>query len=618
MSSMRLSGAFQRLGIRGQLMGVFAAIGVIWIASLAVAASGLLSARSHAQDAAGTFTASQLEHSAYEGWLTQDDQSNMYAGLAALKDPSQAALLDATWAQVLQGHAQAVHSLERLATLVHSPQLRHAVRATTGDLAAYSAFTSRVRADVLGGDPKRAVQVMSVDNAAISNQVQGDFDALATPFATAASGDRTATQRTVSHALTATVAIAIAGLALAGIILALFASSLKAIVDSVLVRLRSLDQHDLADLRDALVAVSNRDLTVGAAPTTEPIPEHRADELGEMTRTFNAMLAKTHDGLASCNAMRERVAQMLTDIDSTTRTVAAASTQIAGASEETGRAVDDIARAVDTVASGAARQVETLETARQITAQVALATRSSAEDAQETVSAAQEARASAADGAAVVERATEAMRLVEATSDRVAEAMRRLDEKSTEIGGIVETITGISEQTNLLALNAAIEAARAGEQGRSFAVVADEVRKLAEETQHAAASITELIAQIQSETASTAEAVELGASQAHESAATVAAAREAFERIDASVGAMSGRVEQIAASIEQIADSGEQMRGSVGEVVAVSEQAASSTHEVSTSTLHTAASAQELAASAQELATTAEELKRLVGQFTLA
>ncbi len=37
-----------------------------------------------------------------------------------------------------------------------------------------------------------------------------------------------------------------------------------------------------------------------------------------------------------------------------------------------------------------------------------------------------------------------------------------LDDKSKQIGAILEVIQHIAEQTNLLALNAAIEAARAG------------------------------------------------------------------------------------------------------------------------------------------------------------
>ena len=92
------------------------------------------------------------------------------------------------------------------------------------------------------------------------------------------------------------------------------------------------------------------------------------------------------------------------------------------------------------------------------------------------------------------------MRAVRDSSTAVSGAIRELSSKSEQIGAIVETITGIAGQTNLLALNAAIEAARAGEHGRGFAVVAEEVRKLAEESQRAAAEISDLIGAIQAET----------------------------------------------------------------------------------------------------------------------
>jgi methyl-accepting chemotaxis protein len=389
-------------------------------------------------------------------------------------------------------------------------------------------------------------------------------------------------------------------------------------LDGLRDRLNSLNNNCLTGLGNGLDAMTKGDLTVEVRPVTTFLAARPGREIGEFATVFNSMLAKAQGGLELYEIMRQKIADMIREIQSTSETVAAASQQMASTSEEAGRAVGEIAHAIGDVAQGAERQVRTVEEAKDMAEEVAQASQSSAENAQETASAAQQAAAFAEEGADAVGHATDAMQAVKESSAMVTEAIRQLGDKSAHIGGIVATITGIAQQTNLLALNAAIEAARAGEQGRGFAVVAEEVRKLAEESQRAAASIGSLIQEIQKETAKAVEVVETGARRTEEGVATVEQAKSSFLRIGGSVEDMNGRVDQIAAAVQQIAASSQKMQQSMSDVAALAEQSSASTEEVSASTEQTSASTQEIAASAQQLATTAEELERLVGQFTLA
>jgi methyl-accepting chemotaxis protein len=358
----------------------------------------------------------------------------------------------------------------------------------------------------------------------------------------------------------------------------------------VLDRLGMLQQHCLTDLRTGLEAAARGDLTIEIVPKTPPIENIADDELGRTAATVNEIRNSAAASVEAYNAMRLELSQLIGTVAQTSTQLGASSQQMASTSEEAGRAVTEIASAVGDVAQGAERQVRMVESAKVST--------------DETERATHEARQVSAEGVVAVRQATEAMEAVRDASGSVTTVIRGLAGKSEQIGGIVETITGIAGQTNLLALNAAIEAARAGEQGRGFAVVAEEVRKLAEESQHAAASIASLIEEIQAETQKAVEVVEDGARRTADGAAIVEQAREAFERIGQTVEDVTSRVQQIA--------------GAMTEVAAVAEQSSASTEEVSASTEQTSASTQEIAASAQELARTAEELSGLVGRFKVA
>ncbi len=76
--------------------------------------------------------------------------------------------------------------------------------------------------------------------------------------------------------------------------------------------------------------------------------------------------------------------------------------------------------------------------------------------------------------------------------------VQKLEERMKQVEHIVSVVSAIASQTNLLALNASIEAARA-EHGRGFAVVAEEVRKLADESDHSARNISQLLRNMQDE-----------------------------------------------------------------------------------------------------------------------
>ncbi len=262
---------------------------------------------------------------------------------------------------------------------------------------------------------------------------------------------------------------------------------------------------------------------------------------------------------------------------------------VRGNVEQTTHAMNGIAAASGEVAQGAERQAMMLQRSRELADEVSAATVRAQELSGQGVEAAGEANA--------------VMQRVRVSGQEAQAGIDELARKSTEIGGILETITGIANQTNLLALNAAIEAARAGEHGRGFAVVAEEVRKLAEESGGSATTIGELVKEIQQEIDRVVNLVQQAAQLADHGVERSELAQQAFA--------------EIGDAIADISESVGGMTETSTEIATVAEQSSASAEEMSSATQETSAQSQELSISLAELATTADRLLEASQQFSV-
>ena len=225
--------------------------------------------------------------------------------------------------------------------------------------------------------------------------------------------------------------------------------------------------RSVVDLLQAVYRLSQKDLTV-KLPVTEDITGPVADSLNMMTTETVKVLQEV---LAVANSVADTSQQVKVQSDSVVAVAAEEQQQV----EET---ATELAEASSTMTRIAAL-AEECDTAADLAIQ-------STEQAQKTV-------------LSTVSGINNARDTIRETEKRI----KRLGERSQEIGGVVNLISSIAERTHILALNASMHAASAGEAGRGFAVVADEVQRLAENAREATSQISTLVSNIQLETADT-------------------------------------------------------------------------------------------------------------------
>ncbi|WP_105616279.1 methyl-accepting chemotaxis protein [Vallitalea okinawensis] len=218
-------------------------------------------------------------------------------------------------------------------------------------------------------------------------------------------------------------------------------------------------------------------------------------------------------------------------------------------------------------------------------------------------------------GEKYVDEVVEANALVHNSTGIVFEAIQKLKFTSERVGEVVNIIDGIAGQTNLLALNASIESARAGEQGKGFAVVADEVRKLAEESKASAASIINLIKEIQDNTDLADQAIQEGKERVDISVEKSNQAKEQFKRILSAVEVITEHSNAVSSSSKEQANISEEMTKAIEQISSTTTDNAESVKQINSIIEMQVASFEEIGANLTELNQKALRLKQLSDKF---
>lgn len=340
---------------------------------------------------------------------------------------------------------------------------------------------------------------------------------------------------------------------------------------------------------------------------------------GDFSRNVpeDSMSDKSEFGTLSqaVDKMNRNIRALIKQMANTSEQLASSSEQLTASAEQSAQASNQVAGSITEVASGAEKQLYLANSANDIVAQMSKGISQVAENTMVVSNSAEQTAVSANDGEKAVEKAVKQMQVIEQKTNATAGVIGELEEKSKQIGQIVEVIASIAAQTNLLALNAAIEAARAGEAGRGFAVVAEEVRKLAEQSEGAAKQITDLINQVQDKTDSAVSFMQESKKEVDTGAEVVNIAGQSFGEILNMIRQISDQIHEISAASEQITSGTHDVVSAVENINHESKNAAEQTQNISAATEEQSASMEEIAASSQHLAKMAEELQAAIRKF---
>ena len=260
-----------------------------------------------------------------------------------------------------------------------------------------------------------------------------------------------------------------------------------------------------------------------------PVVSH--DEIGEMTKSFNAFLKNLRHIVGTVKDSTE-------ELNSISHSISSGTTQASSKISETSAFADDISARLSEATNHIVLTVESMEKVTKIVSDVSKKSDSSSKS----------------------------------LSDALL-SMVEIQGASKEIREINEVVNEIAFQINILSLNAAIEAARAGEYGKGFAVVAEEVRELSIKTTESASKIKQLVHTTNSK-------IESGYNLVKQTSSMLLEILREFRAVFNEVDRRTGELRKNTEMIEQIDKAVESIRNIINENAAYIEEMAAASEDM--------------------------------------
>jgi methyl-accepting chemotaxis protein len=324
-----------------------------------------------------------------------------------------------------------------------------------------------------------------------------------------------------------------------------------------------------------------------AGDLTQTLNVHGNDEVGELRKSANVLIAKLRD-------MMGKVSHCATELGGASTQLSATAAQLAQGAEATTQQSGTVAAAAEEMSTSMQHMAASTEKMSGNVKSVASAVEQMTAAITEVARSAERA-AGVADSAACS---------VETSNNKIG----NLSVAAVEIGKVIEVIQDIAEQTNLLALNATIEAARAGDAGKGFAVVATEVKELAKQTSQATEDIRRRIESIQGSAGDAVQALQ-------EISRVVTQVNEASRTIASAVEEQSITTREIAQNVARAAENAETVSTGVAQSAAATREVTENIARVDRNARQTAQDAGQTRAAGNVAAELAEQLRGMIGQF---